>query len=113
MSQTPTAHLYLVHAQCWKCRKPVKVAMIKGAAPHHFYGPEGFNPQLTELAQQHGASIQPQYSHTQQTTYPANTCAHCQAFIGEHYLFTEYFMSAIEGSYVYEKLGVESLAMSR
>lgn len=109
MNNTPILHLYLVQAHCWSCFKPVKVAMLKGATPQHFYGPEAFNPHIIGLATSHGAVIQPQFSRKKQTTQPGNTCPNCKAYIGEHYLFTEYFMTALDGQYGYEKVAVEML----
>ncbi|MBS7787967.1 hypothetical protein KIH23_11730 [Flavobacterium sp. CYK-55] len=100
-----TTKLYIVQAHCWRCRQPAALAMIK--SPNTFYGPEGFNPQQTLLATRQGAVILPQYSRYAQTTYPANSCGHCKAFLGEHYLFTEYFISALDGHYPYQTVVVD------
>lgn len=102
--------LYIVHAQCWKCHKPARLAMIKSA--QDFYGPERFSPQQTLLATAQGVVIQPQYARKKQTTYPANTCGYCQAFMGEHYLFTEYFMNALDGVYHYQTVAVDAVKAS-
>lgn len=102
-----TTQLYIIQAKCWRCHQPATLAMIK--SPQDFYGPEGFSAQQTHLATQQGAVIRPQYSRYKQTTYPANSCGHCKAFLGEHYLFQEYFVSALDGVYRYQTVAVDAV----
>src|SRR5690606_22704752 len=86
--------MYIIDGKCWKCHQPLKVAVING--PHidkrggTTAGPESFNEAELTLAKSKGVLIADQYSNIIGKTYLANTCT-CGAFIGQHYLFTDYF----------------------
>jgi hypothetical protein len=43
-----------------------------------------------KIAAQHGCFLKSHYSRTAGERYIVNTCRKCGAFIGQHYLFTEY-----------------------
>jgi hypothetical protein len=75
----------------------MKVAMIKCEPEKRngFCGPKEFSETEKKIAENHGVIIREQDSYTMQETYFANTCPHCNAFVGNHYLFPEYFVEAM------------------
>jgi len=78
--------LLVIDGDCWKCRAPMKVAALEGDM-----GYEGdFSPSDIQLATQYGVFLKSHYSRTAEMNYVANTCRKCGAFIGDHYLFTDY-----------------------
>lgn len=82
----PCLKLLIIDGKCWKCNSPMKVGALRGDA--------GCECELTvdhiALANRHGANIKTRYSKTVRDRYAANTCKKCNAFIGDHYLFTDY-----------------------
>ncbi len=96
--------LYVVTAPCWKCHEGMKLALwevVSGGLTEHLgpyiFGPsgriigmfieEGDGPSEGELtlARKHGAVIKRQGSQTMGTSYMANTCIQCGAFVGANY----------------------------
>jgi len=81
--------MLIIDAECWKCKAPMKVAALRGDA-----GYEGdFTQEDVKLANSKGACLKERYSKTLSERYIANTCHKCNAFIGQHYLFTDYIAS--------------------
>lgn len=79
-------HLLIIDGNCWKCQAPMKVAALRGDM-----GYEGdFSPSDIQLATQYEVFMKSHYSRTGGMKYVANTCRKCGAFIGDHYLFTDY-----------------------
>ncbi|MEI7786538.1 MAG: competence protein CoiA family protein [Betaproteobacteria bacterium] len=87
--------LLIIDGKCWKCNSPMKVGALKGDAG---YEPE-FSSNHIALANQNGANIKTRYSKTVQERYAANTCRRCNAFIGGHYLSSDYIAPAEYGEY--------------
>ena len=102
----PTLYfLYVVTAPCWKCQEEMKLALwkvVRGGGLFDQLGPyifgpsgriigmfveEGDGPSERELtlARKHGAAIKRQGSQTMGTSYMANTCTQCGAFVGANY----------------------------
>jgi hypothetical protein len=81
-------HLLIIEGECWKCSAPMKVAAVEGDAG--YIGACEFSPSDIKVATEKGANLMSRYSRTAGERYIANTCRRCQAFIGEHYLFTDY-----------------------
>lgn len=79
-------HLLIVNGDCWKCGAPMKVAAVQGDMGYE----RDFLPSDIQLATQHGVFMKSHYSRTAGRRYIANTCPVCQAFVGDHYLFTNY-----------------------
>jgi len=78
--------LLIIEGECWKCRAPMKVAALQGDM-----GYEGsFSESDIQLAVQNGVFMKSHYSRTAGMRYTANTCRKCGAFVGDHYLFTDY-----------------------
>lgn len=78
--------LLIIEGNCWKCRALMKVAALRGDM-----GYEGsFSKSDIQLATENSVFMKPHYSRTAGTRYVANTCRKCGAFVGEHYLFTDY-----------------------
>lgn len=78
--------LLIIEGNCWKCRAPMKVAALQGDM-----GYEGnFSKSDIQLATQNGVFMKFHYSRTAGMRYIANTCRKCGAFVGDHYLFTDY-----------------------
>ena len=82
--------MLMIDAKCWRCCSPMKVGALRGDA-----GCEcEFTADHIALANRNGANIKTIYSKTVKARYAANTCRKCNAFIGHHYLFTEYIAPA-------------------
>lgn len=82
----PRMKLLVIDGECWRCKAPMKVGALRGDAGYE----GGFDAAQIALANQHGANIRTRYSRTVRDRYAANTCTRCNAFIGNHYLFTDY-----------------------
>lgn len=93
--------MYIISAPCWKCQENFNVTLIK-PEQSQMYGPESFSEEEIKIAEKHDAIIKMQHSGIRQESYNANTCPHCGTFIGQHYLFTDYFCSAQYGDYPYK-----------
>jgi len=50
-----------------------------------------FSSEELQWLKEKGANIERRYSKTNQKNYFANVCMQCKSFIGNHYLFTQYF----------------------
>ncbi len=83
--------LTIVDGPCWKCAFTMKVAGIEKAG--HTIGPAEFSTDEIEIARSKGVNIREQYSKTINENYLASTCR-CGAFVGEHYLFSDYIAPA-------------------
>lgn len=96
--------LLLINGCCWRCRSPLKVAMKECEPDEYNYpcGPEGFTLNEVDFARAAGANIKTRYSKTMNESYYANVCKHCNAMIGQHYLFTDYYHLAMVGHYKYQ-----------
>lgn len=88
--------LTIVEGPCWKCPNTMKVAIKSEFFSHS--GPRDFTSEELKIAKENGVLIKKHYSKTMQESYFANTCPHCGAFSGEHYLFTDYLVPAGYGS---------------
>lgn len=99
--------MIIVTAPCWKCEEPFKLALIYGNVAidnGQVYGPEKFTNEEIELAETSGVTIKMHKSATRKDEYLANTCTHCNAFLGQFYHF-EYFCGAIQyGDYSYKEI---------
>lgn len=80
--------LLVIDDNCWKCSAPMKVAAIDKNEAYLGWG--SFTEEDIPLAAKHGCYLKYHYSKTAGERYIANTCSKCSAFIGSHYLFTEY-----------------------
>ena len=100
--------MYIISANCWKCKQPMNVALIRttdydkrGATT---VGPKFFSEEELHTAVLEGVYIKNQYSNTANESYSANTCQKCGSFIGEHFLFTDYLNPAELGDYTYKRI---------
>lgn len=84
--------MIIVFGNCWKCKSKMKVAVIEDGmergASH--IRPSEFTKEEIEFAQAKGVIIKKKFSKTLGKSYLANTCGKCNAFAGDHYLFTDY-----------------------
>lgn len=108
--QPPPQWLYVVQAPCWRCARPAALAMVGSpcGTPQYFYGPENFTEPERARAQTRQAVLRLHHSKSQPTPRWGNTCGHCNAHLGEHYLYREYFLKALEGVYTYQTLNIET-----
>lgn len=88
------ATMLFLNTQCRKCGEDMKLAMIETCGT--IYGAEYFTESDIQIANEHGANIEKQYSKTQKISYWANTCKRCGTFIGEHHLHEYYGMPSEE-----------------
>jgi len=86
----------IVEAACYKCKELMKVAVIEAGMSRDatYVGPEPFTSEEIEFAREKGVIIEQHFSKTVQESYLANTCLSCKAFVGQHYLFTDYLSLA-------------------
>lgn len=70
------------------------------------YGPEAFSQEEIKIAEDHNVMIKEHYSGMRQETYYASTCAHCNAFVGQHYLFIDYYCEAKDGYLEHKKIDI-------
>ena len=96
--------MYIIAVECYKCNQPINVAVIK--SEDGFRGPETFKEGEKQIADSHGVVIKLQHTFTRQESYDANTCPHCNTFIGQHFLFTDYFVAALNGDYKYDVIEI-------
>lgn len=77
---------------CYQCRRPMKVAAVQAgmSRDNTCAGPENFTTEELKLARSRGVTIDLVFSKTRQQRFLANVCPSCKAFVGEHYLFTDY-----------------------
>lgn len=87
--------LVIVDGKCWKCKSTMKVAMKEKG---NTSGPNEFTIEELDLARKEGVLIKIQHSKMAGEQYLANTCK-CGAFVGNHYLFTDYLNPAQLGDF--------------
>lgn len=110
MANSISKQMFIVSASCYKCKKPMRVAMIVGnsaIADGQVYGPEYFTQTEIEIAETNETFIKEHFSGTRQEAYNANTCKNCNSFVGQHYLFANYYCAAIYGDCKYEKIDLQ------
>lgn len=94
--------LTVIDGSCPRCNHILKIANFHtsdGKYRNHL--PGKFKPEELVLAKSKGITLSMQYSKTARRKYLANTCPKCRAFIGEHFLFTNYICLAAYGDLVY------------
>ncbi|TFF37887.1 hypothetical protein [Mucilaginibacter psychrotolerans] len=98
--------LWIVDGCCWKCEGDMKVAAVEAGMSRggSYVGPERFTLNEIEIARNKGVVIATHYSNTQRRSYLANSCPHCNAFVGDYYLFTEYISTTGYGDVDFEKI---------
>jgi hypothetical protein len=90
----------IIDSPCWKCDSNMKVVTISSSNGglvrngSNNLGPGGFTEEEIAFARSKGVILKEQYSRTVNDIYVANTCGKCGAFVGEHYLFTDYIAPA-------------------
>ncbi|KRD06337.1 hypothetical protein ASE21_19395 [Flavobacterium sp. Root901] len=106
MKESIQTQMYIIKAECYKCDAPMNIAIIKSEKRNGFCGPEAFSTEEKRIAENNGVIIREQHSYTMEQTYDANTCPHCNAFVGQHYLLTEYFVPAECSDYEYKVIDI-------
>lgn len=84
--------LVTVATTCWKCGKNMKLAMIVAKNRFSRLSPEEFDNREVATAISLGVNIKLRYSRTMHETYLANTCKHCNAFVGSFYMHEYYHL---------------------
>lgn len=105
MQESAEKGMYIISTTCYRCEMPMNVAIIK--RENGICGPEAFTGDEKRIAEKNGVTIRDQYSGTRNERYDANTCPHCNTFIGQHYLFTDYFASALYGEEKYKIVDIK------
>lgn len=80
------AKLVVVTDFCWKCGNKMKIAMILSSDNNYLIGAASFTKEEIKMAQTLGVNIKKKYSRTTKSSYWANTCDKCNAFIGKFYM---------------------------
>lgn len=80
--------MIIINHPCWKCGKDMRIAMINDN--NYCYSPDEFTEEDVRLANENGAYITMKYSNESKASYYANTCRHCEAFIGQFYMHEYY-----------------------
>jgi len=89
-------HMYINESACYRCGNNLKYSyimsqtgdMVRGHGNHLY--PEDFTEKELHLARSNGVVLKKRYSKTSGYSYLANSCNSCSAFIGNHYMFTDY-----------------------
>jgi hypothetical protein len=79
----------------------MKVALTAGGG-----SPEEFTKKEIKEATRHGVILQAQSSETSMREYMANACEFCDAFVGDFYIFANYYTEALYGRLAYEQDGI-------
>ena len=95
--------LIIVDGPCWKCSATIKIAAIRKAG--YTLGPDEFSLAEIQAARTKSANIQERYSNTMDAKYLVNTCQ-CGAFVGNHYLFTEYIAPGTCGMMPFQQFDI-------
>ncbi|WP_025146619.1 hypothetical protein [Pedobacter jeongneungensis] len=99
MEKIPEKEMLIIDGNCWKRNAEMKVAIVaqnNGQYSPDIYGPESFSAGEIKLAEQQGVVVQEHFSATRNEHYFANTCPECRTFLGQHYLFLDYFCEAVQ-----------------
>jgi hypothetical protein len=78
------ATMHVIEVQCWRCGFQMLAALVRAA--DQVAGPEVFSEKQVKQAEQCGVLLRRNYSSSSRTSYVANTCPTCGAFIGAPYL---------------------------
>jgi hypothetical protein len=95
MNDSTKKGMYIIPTTCYKCGKPMNMAVVNRG--NGFSGPDAFSIEEINIAKENGVIIEHQYSRTRQESYNAATCPHCNTFIGQHFIFTEYISPVLYG----------------
>ena len=85
------AKMVILNDSCWKCHQSMKIAVINTNYLDGIYPPEYFTKKEIELANKNGALVKKIYSKQTKESYFANTCKHCNAFIGKFHMSDYYY----------------------
>lgn len=110
MNKSNQKKIYIVNTTCYVCEKPMNAVVIHGNPQiknGQVYGPESFTLTEVKLAEEHKVYIKEQYSSVRGESYSANTCPHCGAFVGQHYLFTDIYCAAQFGDCGYISIDLD------
>ena len=88
------ANMVIVETNCWHCFNEMKIAMIDSHGL--IYTPDKFTEEEVRIANENGAFVTMKYSNQMKSSYYANTCKHCNAFLGQHYMDEYYEMSHVK-----------------
>jgi len=95
--------MMVIEASCYRCGSEMKCATIyspNGGAVRggsNYCRPADFTDGEKALARSKGVVLKERFSKTVGYSYLANACGHCKAFVGDHYLFTNYIAPARYG----------------
>lgn len=76
--------MQIITSDCWKCHGKMKIALM--LSDNSFSGPSEFTKEQIIFAQNKGVILKEHFSKTVNEKYTANTCGHCGAFIGNHFI---------------------------
>jgi hypothetical protein len=93
--------MLIISAPCWKCDKDMKIALLGTESGDLIGGPEIFSEKEKQLAVKNGVTLKIINSKTAEETYLANTCPHCDAFVGKWFYFAHYLTPALYGDLEY------------
>lgn len=82
-----TRTLITTTASCWSCGQRMKIAMILVGDDSSAIPPSDFNEQEINIAKSLGVNITKKYSNITRNSYLANTCEHCNNFIGDNHMY--------------------------
>ena len=115
-------NLSIITGRCWSCHEEMKVAVLerqgKGTKVEweddewHIefeiarLPPSGFSADQRTATENHGVILKKQYSKKIGKSYLANTCPHCDNFVGEAFLHAEFALPAEYGEYSSESVEV-------
>lgn len=88
--------MMVIDATCYRCKSDMKCATVYrqdyGAVRlgSNYCDPDDFTQEEIAFARSKGVVLKERYSKMSGYKYLANVCDKCNAFVGNHYLFTDY-----------------------
>ncbi len=103
--------MVLIDGNCYRCGSFLKAAMIENSnnAPikgHQHLPPSEFSKNEVSIATSNGVILKTHYSKMANERYLANTCAICNAFVGDFYLFSNFRAPAAYGELFSESIDI-------
>ena len=84
--------MVIVTTECWRCGEKMKAAIIEAENGNRILSPSEFSQEEINIAVSNGVNIKNRYSKTVNSSYYANVCNRCNAFLGDFYMHDLYYL---------------------
>lgn len=96
--------MMIITTPCWNCDKEMLMAVEGDDGGNLEATPAGFDEAQVKLVESHGVVLKIVSSKAAEEAYKANVCTHCDAFIGEWFIFANYYCEALYGRLPYKRV---------